>query len=46
MKKQSKAVQINEPDFIGGQGVLSKEEELALFQYFTKKKKKKTNSLS
>ncbi len=34
MKKQ-----INEPDFIGGQGSLTKEEELALSQYFAKKKK-------
>ena len=35
MKKQ-----INEPDFFGGQGVLTKEEEVALSQYFAKKKKK------
>ena len=27
-----------EPDFIGGQGVLTKEEEAALTQYFAKKK--------
>ena len=36
MKKQ-----INEPDFIGGQGPLTKEEEIALSQYFSKKKNKK-----
>jgi len=35
MKKQ-----INEPDFIGGQGPLTKEEEIALSQYFAKKKHK------
>lgn len=35
MKKQ-----INEPDFIGGQGPLTKEEELALSEYFAKKKNK------
>lgn len=29
---------INEPDFIGGQGPLTKEEELALTQYFANKK--------
>jgi hypothetical protein len=39
MKKQ-----INEPDFIGGQGSLTKEEELALSQYFAKKKNKKNKS--
>jgi hypothetical protein len=33
MKKQ-----VNEPDFIGGQGALTKEEEAALTQYFAKKK--------
>lgn len=33
---------INEPDFIGGQGPLIKEEELALSQYFSKKKNKKS----
>jgi hypothetical protein len=37
MKKQ-----INEPDFIGGQGVLTKEEEIALSQYFARKKKKES----
>jgi hypothetical protein len=37
MKKQ-----INEPDFIGGQGPLTKEEETALAQYFSKKKDKKS----
>ncbi len=31
---------INEPDFIGGQGSLTKEEELALSQYFARNKKK------
>lgn len=36
---------INEPDFIGGQGPLTKEEELALSQYFARKKNKK-NKLS
>ncbi|HWR32559.1 MAG TPA: hypothetical protein VN451_03490 [Chitinophagaceae bacterium] len=36
---------INEPDFIGGQGPLTKEEELALSQYFDRKKSKK-NKLS
>jgi len=35
MKKQ-----INEPDFIGGQGPLTKEEEIALSKYFAKKKHK------
>lgn len=35
---------INEPDFIGGQGPLTKEEELALSQYFSKKKSKKAKS--
>ena len=33
MKKQ-----INEPDFIGGQGSLTKEEEVALSRYFANKK--------
>lgn len=32
---------INEPDFIGGQGPLTKEEEVALSQYFAGKKNKK-----
>ncbi|MEJ7663993.1 MAG: hypothetical protein WKG07_32910 [Hymenobacter sp.] len=31
---------INEPDFIGGQGPLTKEEETALNAYFTKNKKR------
>lgn len=31
---------LNEPDFIGGQGPLTKEEETALSQYFAQKKKK------
>lgn len=31
---------INEPDFIGGQGPLTKEEEIALSKYFARKKKK------
>lgn len=35
MKKQ-----INEPDFIGGQGSLTKKEEIALNEYFANKKKK------
>jgi len=35
---------INEPDFIGGQGPLTKEEELALSQYFARKKNKKSKS--
>ena len=35
---------INEPDFIGGQGPLTKEEELALSQYFASKKNKKSKS--
>ncbi len=39
MKKQ-----INEPDFIGGLGSLTKEEEVALSQYFAKKKKKESKS--
>ena len=39
MKKQ-----INEPDFIGGQGPLTKEEEVALSKYFAKKKNKETKS--
>ena len=39
MKKQ-----INEPDFIGGQGSLTKEEEIALSQYFAKKKSKAIKS--
>ncbi|AFL79617.1 hypothetical protein Aeqsu_0086 [Aequorivita sublithincola DSM 14238] len=37
MKKQ-----INEPDFIGGQGSLTKKEEIALREYFAEKKKKKS----
>lgn len=36
--------QISEPDFIGGQGTLTKEEELALSQYFAVKKNKKSKS--
>lgn len=36
---------INEPDFIGGQGPLTKEEEFALSQYFARKKNKKTSHL-
>jgi len=39
MKKQ-----INEPGFIGGQGYLTKEEELALSKYFAKKKTKEIKS--
>jgi hypothetical protein len=39
MKKQ-----INEPDFIGGQGSLTKGEELALSKYFAKKKAKVNKS--
>ena len=39
MKKQ-----INEPDFIGGQGSLTKEEELALSKYFARKKNKTNKS--
>lgn len=35
MKKQ-----ITEPDFIGGQGSLTKEETAALSQYFAQKKEK------
>ena len=35
---------INEPDFIGGQGPLTKKEELALSQYFARKKSKKVKS--
>ena len=35
MKKQ-----IKEPDYIGGQGSLTHEEELALRKYFAEKKKK------
>ena len=31
---------VNEPDFIGGQGSLTKEEELALSTYFSRKKKR------
>jgi hypothetical protein len=34
MKKQ-----ITEPDFIGGQGALTKKEEIALSKYFAKKEK-------
>jgi len=37
MKKQ-----IIEPDFIGGQGSLTKEEEQALASYFARKRNKKT----
>ena len=39
MKKQ-----INEPDYIGGQGPLTKEEEIALSQHFAKKKSKQIKS--
>ena len=35
---------INEPDFIGGQGSLTKEEEIALSQYFARKKSKKSKT--
>lgn len=35
MKKQ-----INEPDYIGGQGSLTKKEEISLREYFADKKKK------
>jgi len=35
---------IQEPDFIGGQKALTKNEELALTQYFTKKKSSKGKS--
>ena len=35
---------INEPDFIGGQGPLTKEEELTLSKYFSNKKNKKSKS--
>ena len=35
MKKQ-----LSEPDFIGGQGSLTNEEEVALAQHFAKKKAK------
>lgn len=31
---------INEPDYIGGQGSLTKKEEIALREYFAEKKKK------
>ena len=41
MKKQ-----INEPDFIGGQGPLTKEGEIALSQYFAKKKHKESKPSS
>lgn len=37
--------QIIEPDFIGGQGEITKEEELALSQYFSMKKEKKKNRI-
>jgi hypothetical protein len=32
-------IQITEPNFIGGQGALTKEEEIALSKYFAKKGK-------
>ena len=32
---------LNEPDFIGGQGELTKDEESALSKHFAKKKNKK-----
>jgi hypothetical protein len=35
---------INEPDYIGGQGALTKEEELALSKFFAKKKNKNSKS--
>jgi hypothetical protein len=35
---------LNETDFIGGQGSLTKEEEVALSQYFARKKNKKSRS--
>ena len=35
----------SEPDYIGGEGSLTKEEELALAQYFSKKKDKKEKSM-
>ena len=41
MKKQ-----INEPDFIGGQGPLTKEEEVALSKYFAKKNKETKSSIT
>ena len=37
---------INEPDFIGGQGPLTKEEEVALSQYFAGKRSKKDKHLN
>ena len=39
MKKQ-----INESDFIGGQGSLTKKEELSLREYFANKKKKSSTT--
>ncbi|GAB3898038.1 hypothetical protein GCM10028803_16930 [Larkinella knui] len=41
MKKQ-----LSEPDFIGGQGSLTQEEELALSAYFAKKKAKQSKRTS
>ena len=41
MKKQ-----IDEADFIGGQGPLTKEEEIALAEYFASKKGKEVKQLS
>ncbi|MGB5942897.1 MAG: hypothetical protein WBG71_08450 [Leeuwenhoekiella sp.] len=35
--------EMEEPDFIGGQGSLTEKEEQAIGEYFTKKKKEKAN---
>ncbi|MFA5667935.1 MAG: hypothetical protein WC967_01735 [Balneolaceae bacterium] len=37
---------INEPDYIGGQGSLTKEEELELRKYFAEKKMKSSKRLT
>lgn len=38
-------IKISEPDFIGGQGTLTKEEELMLSQYFARKKAKEKKAV-
>lgn len=38
--------QINEPDFIGGQGALNKDEEIALSKYFAEKRMKSIRKAS
>ncbi len=41
MKKQ-----INEPDYIGGQGSLTKEEEIALSKFFAENKNKPSKGIT